>query len=68
VCIMVLQERRDGETIDSLLKKFKRGVKREGILPRLREKEFFEKPSDKKKRDKKAAARRNKIQQKADEL
>ncbi|MBA95123.1 MAG: 30S ribosomal protein S21 [Rickettsiales bacterium] len=65
---MVLQERRDGETIDSLLKKFKRGVKREGILPRLREKEFFEKPSDKKKRDKKAAARRNKIQQKADEL
>ena len=42
---MVLQERRDGETIDSLLKKFKRGVKREGILPRLREKEFFEKPS-----------------------
>ncbi len=68
MCIMVLQERRDGETIDSLLKKFKRGVKREGILPRLREKEFFEKPSDKKKRDKKAAARRNKIQQKADEL
>ena len=65
---MVLQERRDGETIDSLLKKFKRGVKREGILPRLREKEFFEKPSDKNKRDKKAAARRNKIQQKADEL
>ncbi|MAQ63799.1 MAG: 30S ribosomal protein S21 [Actinobacteria bacterium] len=65
---MVLQERRDGETIDSLLKKFKRGVKREGILPRLREKEFFEKPSDKKKRDKKAASRRNKIQQKADEL
>ncbi len=68
MCIMVLQERRDGETIDSLLKKFKRGVKREGILPRLREKEFFEKPSDKKKRDKKAASRRNKIQQKADEL
>tara|TARA_B100000427_G_scaffold325713_1_gene333055 strand:+ start:19849 stop:20046 length:198 start_codon:yes stop_codon:yes gene_type:complete len=65
---MVLQERRDGETIDSLLKKFKRGVKREGILPRLREKEFFEKPSDKKKRDKKAAERRTKIQQRADEL
>ncbi len=68
MCNMVLQERRDGETIDSLLKKFKRGVKREGIIPRLREKEYFEKPSDKKKRDKKAAARRTKIQQKADEL
>ena len=68
MCKMVLQERKDGETIDSLLKKFKRGVKREGILPLLREKEFFEKPSDKKKRDKKAAQRRTKSQQRAEEL
>ena len=65
---MVLQERKDGETIESLLRKFKRGVKREGIIPRVREKEFFEKPSERKKKDKKAAQRRTKSQQKADEL
>ena len=65
---MAYQEKREGESFDSLLRKFKRGVKREGILPSLREKEFFEKPSEKKKKDRKSAKQRTRSQQRADEL
>lgn len=65
---MVLQEKREGESFEAFLKKFKRGVKREGILPKYKEKEFYEKPSDRKKKDKKEAKRRTKVQQRADEL
>ena len=65
---MAYQKRREGESFDSMFKKFKRGVKKEGILPQLREKEFFEKPSEKRKKERKSAQQRTRSQQKADEL
>ncbi len=65
---MTYQERREGESIDQMLRKFKRKVKSSGVLQDLRAKEFFEPPSDVKKRKFKAAVRRNRQQQRADEL
>ena len=65
---MAKQEKRPGESIDSVLRKFKRKVKNEGTLQELRKREYFEKPSEEKKRRKKAAERRTRMQQMADEL
>lgn len=65
---MASHERRQGESIDAMLRKFKRKVKEEGTLSALRDREFHEKPSDKRKKQRKAAARRTFLQQKADEL
>jgi small subunit ribosomal protein S21 len=65
---MTYQERRKGESIDQMLKRFKRGVKNSGVLQDLRAKEFYVPPSDVKKQDFKAAVRRNRQQQRADEL
>lgn len=48
---------RPNESIDSLYKRFKRAVEREGVLADLRKHEYFEKPSIKRKR-KSAAARK----------
>ncbi len=65
---MAKQEKKPGESIDSVLRKFKRKIKNEGILQELRKREFFEKPSELRKRKAKAAKRRTLLQQKADEL
>lgn len=65
---MAMQEKKPGESIDSVLRKFKRKVKNEGVLRELRSREFFEKPSEVKKRRQKAAKRRTIMQQKAEEL
>ena len=43
---MTEQKRRDGESIDQMLKKFKRKVKASGVLQDLRAKEFYVPPSD----------------------
>ncbi|QQG35025.1 MAG: 30S ribosomal protein S21 [Deltaproteobacteria bacterium] len=40
---------RDGEQIERGLKRFKRKVEQSGILKELKKKEYFEKPSEKKK-------------------
>ena len=65
---MVKQEKRPGESIDSVLRKFKKKIKEEGILNELRKREYFEKPSEERKRKEKAAVRRTRQQQRADEL
>ena len=65
---MSSQKRREGESFDSMLKRFKRGVKRDGVLMELKDKKYYEKPSERKKKEKKAAANRTRMQQKADEL
>ena len=65
---MIKQEKKPGESIDSVLRKFKRKVKSEGVLQELRNREFFKKPSEEKKIKQKAAKRRTIIQQKQDEL
>ena len=65
---MTKQDRRDGESIDSLLRKFKRKVKNDGKLNILRSKERYEKPSEKKKKDLQAAKRRTYNQQQQDKI
>ena len=65
---MVSQERRNGESFEAFMRKFKRKVKGEGHLQELRKREYFEKPSEEKKRRHKAAVRRTRQQQEADEL
>lgn len=65
---MAQQEKRPGESIDSLLRKFKRQVKNEGTLQELRAREYYEKPSIERVRKEKAAQQRTRLQQKADEL
>ncbi len=46
------------EHFDSLLRRFKKSVDKEDTLKDYREKEFFEKPSSKRKRAKAAAKKR----------
>ena len=65
---MALQEKKPGESIDSVLRKFKRKMKDEGVLNELRKREYYEKPSEKKQRQAKAAEQRTRMQQRADEL
>ena len=49
---------REGETFDSLLKRFGKRVQQDGVLSEARRRQHFEKPSIKRKR--KAAAKRRK--------
>jgi small subunit ribosomal protein S21 len=65
---MAIQERRPGESIDSVLRKFKRKLKNEGTLQELRSREHFEKPSDEKKRKFKAAVQRTRSQQRREDF
>lgn len=44
---MLIIERRDGETIDRLLKRYKRKHRKVQMNKRLRERKFFTKPSEK---------------------
>ena len=55
---MVEVRAQNDESLDSLLKRFDRMVKQNGILSELRSQEYYEKPSIKRKR-KKAARKRN---------
>ncbi len=48
----------ENESFESLLKRFTRKVQQDGILSEIRHREYFEKPSVKRKR--KAAAKRRK--------
>jgi small subunit ribosomal protein S21 len=48
----------NNESFESLLKRFSRKVQQDGILSEIRHREYFEKPSVKRKR--KAAAKRRK--------
>ena len=48
---------KEGERIDSALRRFRKAVDKSGVLSDLRKHEYFEKPSEKKKR-KQAAARK----------
>ena len=49
---------RDGENINQALRRFKRKMEEAGTLDVLREKEFYEKPTTKRKRKKGAAKAR----------
>jgi small subunit ribosomal protein S21 len=51
---------KENENINQALKRFKRKVEDSGVLDTLREKEFYEKPTTKRKRMKSAAVNRYK--------
>jgi small subunit ribosomal protein S21 len=55
---MTTVKAKPNESIDSLLKRFKRAVDKSGILTDLKKHEFYEKPSVKMKRKKEAARKR----------
>jgi small subunit ribosomal protein S21 len=59
---------RDGEPFEKALRRFKRKVQDSGILDELRKKEFYEKPTTKRKRAKAAAKNRWKKQLAQQEL
>lgn len=65
---MAKQEKKPGDTIESILRRFKRQVKNEGIVQELRKREYYEKPSEARKRRAKAAVRRTRQQQRQDDL
>ncbi|MBR3879117.1 MAG: 30S ribosomal protein S21 [Clostridia bacterium] len=49
---------KDGESLDSALRRFKRQCARSGILTELRKREHYEKPSVKRKKKSEAARKR----------
>lgn len=55
---MTYVKARPGESVDELLRRFKRAVENSGILSDLKKYEFYEKPSVKRKRKKIAARKR----------
>lgn len=56
------------DSIDKLLRKFKRQVKEEGVYDSMRSREFYEKPSEEKKRRMADARRRNMARQRDEDL
>ena len=53
-------EIRNNESFDVGLRKFKRACEKAGIIPEVRKREFYEKPTQEKKRKKAAAVKREK--------
>ena len=51
---------KEGESLDSALRRFKRQCARSGVLTELRKREHYEKPSVKRKKKKSEAARKRK--------
>ena len=50
---------KEGESLESALRRFKRKCSRDGIIGDLRKKEFYEKPSVKKRKKAEAARKRS---------
>jgi small subunit ribosomal protein S21 len=49
---------RKGESFEKLMRRFKRAVEKDDIISELRKREFYEKPTTKRKREKAAARKR----------
>lgn len=56
---MAVVRAKDGESFENLLRRFRKAVEKGGVLQELRRREYFEKPSVKKKRKQIAARKRN---------
>ncbi|MFN7065016.1 MAG: 30S ribosomal protein S21 [Aquificaceae bacterium] len=55
---MAIVEVSDNESFEKAFKRFKRIVEREGILTEVKRRQFYEKPSEKKKRKERQARKR----------
>ena len=51
---------KEGESLDSALKRFKRSCARDGVMSELRKREHYEKPSVKRKKKSEAARKKAK--------
>jgi small subunit ribosomal protein S21 len=51
-------EIKKGEELDKVLRKFKMKLRHEGIMDEMKKREFYEKPSQRKRREMEAARRR----------
>lgn len=60
-------EVRKDEPIDRALKRFKMGLKREGVLDEIKKREFYEKPSERRRKEKAKAIRREQKRQNEDD-
>ena len=49
---------REGENLESALKRFKRSCARDGVMAEVRKREYYEKPSVKRKKKSEAARKR----------
>ena len=56
-----------GEPIDKALRKFKMRVRREGIIDEMKKREFFEKPSERRRKNLARAVRREQRRQREDD-
>ena len=61
---MTHYEIRKDESLDKALKRFKSRLRRDGVLDEIRKREFYEKPSQKRRKDMEQAMRREKTRQK----
>ena len=55
-------------TFDQMLRKFKKKVERAGILQEVKDRQYYEKPAQKRQRKKKEAIRKEQIRWEADQL
>ena len=55
-------------TFDQMIRRFKKKVERAGTLQEVRKREFYEKPAQKKQRNKSEAIRKEKIRWQGDQL
>lgn len=62
---MVEVEKRKDESIDKVLRKFKTKLRREGVLDELKKREYYEKPSEKK-RHELAKAKRKEVKRRSE--
>jgi small subunit ribosomal protein S21 len=60
---MAIVKANEGESADSLIRKFNKKVQQEGILTELRRREYYEKPSIQRKKAKDALERKIKYRQ-----
>ncbi|RLE44455.1 30S ribosomal protein S21 [Candidatus Woesearchaeota archaeon] len=51
-------KRKDGETFEEMLKRFKKVITKDGILQEYKKRQFYEKPSERRKKEMAAARRR----------
>lgn len=55
---MPLVKLKEGEPVDAAIRRFKRSCEKAGVLADVRKREFFEKPTQERKRKKAAASKR----------
>ena len=60
---MAIVRANEGESVESLIRKFNKKVQQEGILTELRRREFYEKPAETRKKAKQATERKIRMKQ-----